>query len=300
MDSIRAAAPVWDEDLIGTAASPEARRLLASILVQPHATEGGKVVALPDAHRPRRLRSLPAVAAAIVAVVAAASMYGTLRPSPAAAGIEIRQEGEWLVATVTDLNAKPEEMRRAFLASGLDVDLKLVPASPSRVGTIVALVDDGSVGGIDSLNAPGCAETGCGPLGVRIPMSYRGHAEITLGREAKPGEAYVSVTSALAPGEALHCSGLIDLRVRDAATELARRGVKALWNVEVRPGRWENMERPPASILDWYVENIHPKSVGEVIVRSSDISLSTRAAERDPRIGEYLAQLQAGCFGAGS
>ena len=54
------------------------------------------------------------------------------------------------------------------------------------------------------------------PIGLKIPRDFTGQGSVTIGRPARPGEAYETTNSAFAPGESLHCSGLIGATVATA------------------------------------------------------------------------------------
>jgi hypothetical protein len=103
----------------------------------------------------------------------------------------------------------------------LDITLKLVPGSPSIVGTVVAFGGT-QLQSMHPITAKGkCVVAGGGsicPVGVRVPLGFRGSGEIVFGRAARPGEQYVSGGSPTAPGEAMH--GL-RYRGRRVATVLA-------------------------------------------------------------------------------
>jgi len=82
-------------------------------------------------------------------------------------------------------------------------------------------------------SARSCVTGGGGPgncpVGLKIPREFAGSGSIVLGRPAKAGEAYESTNSAFAPGESLHCSGLIGETVATALPKLAARGITVQW-----------------------------------------------------------------------
>jgi hypothetical protein len=261
---VKHVAPVRDEDVLSLTRSEAAEALFDDIVARPELDR-------PRSPHRRSYLSLRvtwrrgAVAVATACVLAVALLIGaTTFTSPAAAGVEIQRQGGYLVATVVDLNADPEAMRAAFRERGLDIDLTLVPVSPSLVGEIVAMSDDRP--GIEHLpdKARGCPEElRCGPIGLRIPLGWSGHADVTLGRRARPEEMFVSSGSAFAPGEALHCvTGVIGATVASARAELSRRGIEPIWHADER-GYGRILESPD-SILDWVVVNAIPASAGSV------------------------------------
>lgn len=46
---------------------------------------------------------------------------------------------------------------------------------------------------------------GC-PIRIRILTDFAGHAEITLGRQAEPGEQFMSAADGFGPGEAIEAT----------------------------------------------------------------------------------------------
>ena len=259
-DLVRHVAPVRDVDVVSLTHSEASDALFDEIIAERE----------PRRHR-RRYPSLSrmwhrgAVAVATAALIAVGILIAAPRlTSPAAAGVEITRQGGYLVATVVDLNADPDAMREAFRERGLDVDLTLVPVSPSLVGEIVAMSDDRP--GIENVpdRARGCPEElRCGPIGLRIPLAWNGHADVTLGRRAGPGETYVSSGSAFAPGEILHCvTGVIGAEVANARGELSRRGIRPIWHAD-EEGYGRILDSPD-SILDWVVVDAVPASAGSV------------------------------------
>jgi hypothetical protein len=234
---------------------------------------------------------LAAAAASIVAAVALIGMEAFT--APAGAGIKFERQEGYLVASVVDLRADPDAMRAAFRDHGLDIQLELVPVSPSLVGEIVASSE--SDPGIEHLpdRARGCPEEmRCGPIGLRIPFGWDGEAEIVLGREARASESYLSAGNAFAPGEALHCAtGVIGATVAAAREVVGRRRLQAIWHVDekidgVVVGR---IVESPAGIEDWIVAHAIPASAGSVHVFAKE-SAPDNAAFRT-----FRDKLNAGC-----
>ena len=122
--------------------------------------------------------------------------------------------------------AAKKQLDAAFAAHGLHIRVSLIPVSPSLVGTVVYLSDNGGSGAIQTLGRGPCI-TGGGACPIRVAISshFTGNGYITLGRPAKTGESYASTASAFAPGEALHCSGLIGAKVSAARPTLHAHGL---------------------------------------------------------------------------
>src|SRR5438105_2140487 len=226
--------------------------------------------------RPRRRWRVAAVVAAAVAGL----VFGlpALLPSGApggarraAAAVSFTNDGRYIVAVITDPQADSADLRAAFQQHGLDIALQLLPVSPSLVGKVVFEDDsaDGNGSAIETLYDPnaGCTTPGgleC-PIGLRIPVDFTGHATIALGRAAQPGEVYASSNDAWAPGEALHCSGLLGMTVQQALPVLAQRGLTAVWrSTDASIDNGNGID--PAIISDLYVTEATPLAEGQVFV----------------------------------
>ncbi|HYM55589.1 MAG TPA: hypothetical protein VES97_09515 [Solirubrobacteraceae bacterium] len=180
--------------------------------------------------RPVLVPALGVVAAVAVAVAALATS-SAVTPQPAAGAVAFRAApGGNIVATVTDPFAAVSQLKSAFARRGFDITLDLVPVSPSLVGTVVYSSDAGGSSAIQPLQRGQCLNAGGGcSIGVEIPASFVGKGYITLGRPARPGETYESQASAFAPGEPLHCSGLLGRRVAAAQPALEQNHLTVEW-----------------------------------------------------------------------
>jgi hypothetical protein len=259
-------APVRDWELRSLHETEVAQALFEAISAEPARGDSRQRRFRRAVGRRRWRVAVAATAASALAVVVLVGVEA-LAP-PAAAGIEFARGDGYLVARVVDLRADPDAMRAAFRERGLDVDLELVPVSPSLVGEIVASSE--SEPGIEDIPDParGCpAEPRCGPIGLRIPIDWDGEAQIVLGRAARPSETYVSAGDAFAPGEALHCAtGLIGATVARARAVLDRRGLAVIWHVdeEVDGEVVGRIVDSPDGILDWVVVQAIPASAGSI------------------------------------
>lgn len=203
----------------------------------------------PDSSRPakrRNRRRLPVgsrwsrgsvlaptlgLVAAVAVGVAVLATSSAVTPQPAAGAVAFRTAaGGDIIATVTNPFAAVSQLRSAFAQRGFDITLNLVPVSPSLVGTVVYSSDEGGSSAIQPLQRGQCLNGGGGcSIGVKIPASFAGRGYITLGRPARPGETYESQASAFAPGEPLHCSGLLGSRVIAAQSALERDHLTVEW-----------------------------------------------------------------------
>lgn len=80
---------------------------------------------------------------------------------------------------------------------------------------------------ISTIDRPGGCDRPWGdcPIGIRVPVRYRGQAEISLARPARPGEIYRWRTSLAAPGGLLHCVPFINRPLSEVRPLLESRGV---------------------------------------------------------------------------
>ncbi|GLW23876.1 hypothetical protein Mame01_39190 [Microbispora amethystogenes] len=230
-----------DHLLAGTAPAPGpgmtrgARELLEEIT--SHAMEEPETAgAEPGPGNPRRWRrwGLSVVAALVAALGLAGPGFLGLGAGPAAAALDIRQENGFYVVMVRDLYADPEVYQEQLRGLGLNVSLRLVPASPSLVGRIwEGTVRTGgertAEGGrrkdaIETIDGCLTADFPCA-IGLRIPVGYTKKIDITLGRRGREGERYTLIASVDAPGEPLHCTGFRGERVDRVIALLRSRGV---------------------------------------------------------------------------
>jgi len=251
--------------------------------------DGGARLLRPRPRSATRRRRVVLAFAAAVALVALVAIGAVLfRPAPAAAGVRFSTTHGFIVARVTDPTASAAQLRAAFAEHGLDITLQLLPVSPSLVGTVIVISSEGS--GIEALQGGKCITGGGGcPVGLRIRSTYRGHAEITLGRRARPGEMYDSTASAFAPGEPLHCSGLVGARVTRAAAALKARGLSATWRPYLDSG---NTELSPASVGNFFVIDADSMAPAKVLVW-----VAPKRANQlgKPELERYLKALSRGC-----
>lgn len=168
--------------------------------------------------RPRRwLFGIPLAAGLAAAVLIATSIghpgakVGPLGVGPASAqALVFEKHGRYIDVLVRNPVADPRRYRAEFKAHGLDITLSLVPASPSLVGTLVEMSNSGGADGrgLKTITAVGKCWTGGGgsicPVGVRVPVGFRGQADITFGRAARPGERYETTAPADARGEVMY------------------------------------------------------------------------------------------------
>ena len=224
----------------------------------------------------RWLIGIPLAAGLAVAVLIATSIdrpgarVGPLSVGPARAQAQaliFKKDGRFIDVIVRNPVADPKRYRAEFKAHGLDITLRLVPASPSIVGTVVEFST--SKPGITPITATGKCVTGGGgnvcPVGLRIPLDYRGQADLVFGRAASPGERYESTAVATAPGEVMHglhfrgrtvAAVLAMLRKRHVTVPVFRYTFKNIGKL-LRPGK------VPGT---WYVYDADPWAPGQVML----------------------------------
>ncbi|WP_242908061.1 hypothetical protein [Actinomadura terrae] len=284
---IRHAAPLSDAEALRPVREETRRELLDRITL---AATGEAAPAPGPRRRHRRWTiGLPvalgaACAVAVTALVVQPTEHAPKRPASSQSGraggfdpqpvaaLSFTKRKGYIEVRIKDPLADPQRYAKEFAAHGMHVNLTLVPASPSLVGSIVMQGDDGE--GTDTrkilpIEEGRCVSGGGGDgkclRGLRIPIGYRDNADVSFGREARPGEQYSSTASAFAPGEALHCFDVRGLTVEQADQRLKQRKVTATMF------RWEangyGYSEPRAKLPgNWYVTNADPWAPGQVVL----------------------------------
>jgi hypothetical protein len=242
------------------------------------AAAGDERTAARKAARRRRVgfAAVPVAAAAIVAAGIAfwpgqAGTAGTVSAGlgplhPDAHALAFTTSDGYITVVVRDPLADQASYNAEFRAHRLNVTLSLVPVSPSLVGTVVEISTSGPGGNsITTITAAGRCWTGGGgsqcPVGVRIPVGYRGQADIVFGRAARTGEQYESTTDADAPGEVMH--GLA-YQGRSVAAVLAMLRPR---HVTVPTYRYDGQVLSPGQVPGtWYVYDAVPWAPGQVLL----------------------------------
>ena len=163
--------------------------------------------------------------------------------------------------------ADPGRYRAELAAHHLNITLELVPASPSLVGTLVYIGEPSGGPDLQTITAQGRCYTGGGgaacPVGVRIPVGFRGQAEVVFGRAARPGEHYESTADAAAPGEVMHGMSYVGDTVARVLAMLAQRDVTVPVFNENQQGYASNVAHVPGT---WYVYGAGPWGPGQVML----------------------------------
>ena len=196
-DAVARLARVRDEQLLGVAATPPARALLAALLAEPGpARAAGRRPIVPA-----RRRLVIGFAIAVVLTAVAVGGPGLLgyrtggATTYANSAIEVHREDGALVARIKDPLADGTKFVEAYRAFGKDVRITLVPVPPRLVGQL--LQSGGGSGRVSSeLVSLGPEPVNCGvkpaacTLVIRIPADTTGTVSYTFGRPPRPGEAY--------------------------------------------------------------------------------------------------------------
>ncbi len=152
-----------------------------------------------------------------------------------AAAVRITRAPAYYEARIIDPHADEKRFAAAFAKYGLHITVMLLPVSPHVVGTVVfedederARQSESEGAGIKMIYDRACrtASGGDCSIGLRIPLSFKGHATVEIGRQAEPGERYASTS----PKDGYQ--GLRGLTVARAEAALAKDGLRVgLYNV---------------------------------------------------------------------
>jgi hypothetical protein len=222
----------------------------------------------PSAHRRPwgvRLAIGASLVTGLAAAVVAAGLWlpqsSPTGPAPArAATLRITSGAKYLEIRIQDPAADPRRYREELAAHGLDIDLSLAAADPERVGRVVFQEDD--VRGIEPVEAPGnCTANGNCAVGVRVPLSYRGHARIVFGRTPLPGESVEGDAPVLTTTDKAALDALVGQRVSEARRLLSANGKTASYRVGPK-----SLEAPASEVPgSWIIFDTAPLA-GDVVV----------------------------------
>jgi hypothetical protein len=163
--------------------------------------------------------------------------------------------------------ADPKRYRIEFEKHHLNISLRLVPASPSLVGTLVfeSLTSGARLRPITAIGK--CFSSGGGnqcPVGVRVPLNFHGAAILEFGRAAKPGEPYQTAAPANAPGEVMHGLHYQGKTVAAVLAMLAGRHVKVNHYIVQQTRCKATTSR--SVLASWRVYDADPWSSGQVVL----------------------------------
>ncbi|TDC42450.1 hypothetical protein [Micromonospora sp. KC213] len=189
-------------------------------------------------------------------------------PVPAQAdALQVTRADSHLDIRILDPVADPQRYRAELARHGLSIDLKLAPAGADRVGRLIFSEEDKRGGpSIETIEAPGdCSATGNCSVAVRVPLDYKGHAQLVFGRTPKPGETVEGDAPVLSEGQEADLKALVGKRVSEARELLAARGQTAQYRVGFRSLE-ASADQVPGS---WYVYDVAPLANNVVVLWAS-------------------------------
>jgi hypothetical protein len=188
-------------------------------------------------------------------------------PATQAQVLSFVRHGGYIIVKVRNPLADPARYNAEFAAHHLRIRLNLVSASPSLVGTLVYTGQSQGSSPITPITARGRCHTGGGgsacPVGVRVPVDFRGSAVLTFGRAARPGEKYETTASAFAPGEVMHGMSIQGQTVAQVLAALRARHVTVPLFNTIRKNLGVNVHHVPGN---WYVYDATPWAPGQVML----------------------------------
>jgi hypothetical protein len=259
----------------GHGITPGARELLKEITTSPPTESGSMPKPSTRIRWIRRRITLPLAAGlAALAIVLTWLVPGSLGigPRPAAA-LDIKRQGDYYVITVKDLFADPERYEAQLRSLGINVSLRLVPATRGFEGKILTpFTPHNEITAIQSRGV--CAEHRQCPIGLKIRVGYQGKALIQLGRIPRPGERVADPTMYRLdmPGQPFHCVAYINKTVDQVRAMLKKRGVTISWFADYKtswssvPGSWyvhEGITTMPGEAGILAVPYPHPNPPGQ-------------------------------------
>jgi hypothetical protein len=269
IERVRRIMPVTDEDAARRVSAETLASLAAQITATPvgaSRTTGRRRGAgrSPSARR-RLILGLPLAAIGVAAAVALGLVMTGRQSLPPAAyqALSFTESSGYITVLVKNPYADPSWYNADFARHDLDITLRVVPVSPSLVGTIVFADQQQGTSDITTITARGRCWTGGGgdecAIGLKVPLSFHGQASIDFGRPARPGEQYESTTSPFVSGEALYgMRYIIGQPVPTVLAEIAKRHLTAVLNNHVISGS------PGQFPGTWYVQDAAPYAPGQV------------------------------------
>ncbi|GII42099.1 hypothetical protein [Planotetraspora phitsanulokensis] len=234
-------------------------------------------------------------AALVLPIVMRPGDVGPITLGPAKA-LAFAKNGDHIDVRIVDPDADPRRYREDFAAHGLNVDLQMVPSSPSLVGTMISISSPGRSTNyrpdgfeikdehgsewIKKIEGTDCGNMWC-MAGVSIPVGLHSPVEIIFGRAARPGERYEVAGDPTAHGEVLEGVDLANRPVAEVKRMLQQRNATVESYLEAPPepiphdfAGWDYTEHvlQPVSVLDtWYVHEAfggHNKNSVRLVVAS--------------------------------
>jgi hypothetical protein len=273
-EQVRWIAPVSDAEAARRVSAETLADLAVQITGTPvvrsgRATDRRRVAWRSAGSRRRRLvLGLPLAAMGVaVAVVVSLLVTGNQALPPAAyQALSFTTSSGYITVLVKNPYADPSWYNADFASHHLAITLRVVPVSPSLVGTVVFEDDQPGTSDITPITAKGKCWTGGGgdecTIGVKVPLDFHGQASVDFGRPARSGEQYASTTSPFVAGEALYgMHYIIGQTVPTVLAELAKRHLTAVLNNHVI-----TTASPSQFPGTWYVQDAVPYAPGVVML----------------------------------
>jgi hypothetical protein len=252
MDLLRRLDPTATDDpadQVGTATR-------ADLLSRITATEAPVV---PKSTRSVRRRLVPVLAAAVAVAVVTTLVVRVPGDNDRPEALSFTAGTGVMTVRVLDPEADSKRFNEEFKQHGLDIELKLLPASPSEVGRNVGAMFTGKGGNgqllrIKTTMVPAtCEAKGTYPCvpEFTIPLDFSGEAKFYIGRAAKPGEEYASAGFIDGRGEALAGVKYLNQTVGAVLKILEQRGFTAEYRVEAG----DNNEVRKTAPSEWFVHD---------------------------------------------
>lgn len=237
--------------------------------------------AAPGSRRRRTRRRFTAVAVAVAAAVAllVAGVVVVGRDDDRRQTVDQTEEppfqvttdGDAVIIRLTDRPIDPQELVDAARSVGFELGIVEIPVGPSEVGRIQTIGQAAGTPPVAGLGPDGYRD------GVRLDRAASGGVTFNWGRAARPGEAWMQWSNALAPGDVLGCEPLLGDRVADVEDFLDRQGFQVRWFTDSPTVPADGPEvDSTAGIEDWKVVRVEASSPDSVVVTASEDGRYTR------------------------
>ncbi|GAA2815252.1 hypothetical protein [Kribbella solani] len=259
LDLIRRLDPIANDDP-AAAVSAESREELRTRIGHSPAGPATRVVGTanagagrPAVRRPLARKLVPVLAVGALVAGAAVTLIerpGGTKQEALGPALSFVTEGNVMKVKILDPEADSARFNKEFEAHGLNIKLRLLPVSPSVVGTSPAAgFSEGSDWIKTTFEPAGCLQAMTSPCvpEFTIPLPYKGQADLYIGRTAKPGEELASAGDLAARGEPLAGVKYQGMTVGAVKKLLTDRGVSAEYRVNVRPNYTDARDEVPAN-----------------------------------------------------
>jgi hypothetical protein len=253
LDLVSRLDPIVADDPVRAVTDTSREEMLTRIMNTP-VTDGATAPARKRFPFRRLAPVLVAVGIAGGIAVSVLDLPGGTRQEALSPALSFTTKGESLKVRILDPEADSARFNKEFKAHHLDIQLVLLPSSPSGIGRNVAV---GSVGSDPdrqirySSDPTGCALAWTYPCvpEFTIPKDYKGSAQLYIGRAPRPGEDLVARGPLDGRGEPLQGVKWRNLRVSLVLEILKQRGYTVPEYVAVEGNEGKFRTSVPAN---WY------------------------------------------------